>query len=118
MPDKMKFQSHDLTAANIDKIAALFPNAITESKDAGGNLKRAVNFDMLRTLLGGDLIACFADKISDSVIKEIARRQPLRAVFRDSSLPTVRPKSTWRKFSSCLRPIRGSKYCNPGAYDG
>lgn len=33
----------------------------------------------------GDLIACFDDSIPDSVIKEIAKRQPLRAVFRDSS---------------------------------
>lgn len=33
----------------------------------------------------GDLIACFDENISDSVIKEIAKRQPLRAVFRDSS---------------------------------
>ncbi|MCI9077041.1 MAG: site-specific DNA-methyltransferase [Dorea sp.] len=33
----------------------------------------------------GDLIACFNENIPDSVIKEIARRQPLRAVFRDSS---------------------------------
>lgn len=33
----------------------------------------------------GDLIACFDENIPDSVIKEIARRQPLRAVFRDSS---------------------------------
>lgn len=33
----------------------------------------------------GDLIACFDEKVPDSVIKEIAKRQPLRAVFRDSS---------------------------------
>ena len=33
----------------------------------------------------GDLIACFDENISDTVIKEIAKRQPLRAVFRDSS---------------------------------
>ena len=33
----------------------------------------------------GDLIACFDENIPDSVIKAIARRQPLRAVFRDSS---------------------------------
>jgi adenine-specific DNA-methyltransferase len=32
----------------------------------------------------GDLIACFDENIPDSVIKEIARRRPLRAVFRDS----------------------------------
>lgn len=33
----------------------------------------------------GDLIACFDENIPDSVIKEIAKQQPLRAVFRDSS---------------------------------
>ena len=33
----------------------------------------------------GDLIACFDKNVPDSVIKKIARRQPLRAVFRDSS---------------------------------
>jgi adenine-specific DNA-methyltransferase len=31
------------------------------------------------------LIACFDENVPDSVIKEIAKRQPLRAVFRDSS---------------------------------
>ena len=33
----------------------------------------------------GDLIACFDENVPDRVIKEIAKRQPLRAVFRDSS---------------------------------
>lgn len=33
----------------------------------------------------GDLIACFDENIPDSVIKEIAKKQPIRAVFRDSS---------------------------------
>lgn len=34
---------------------------------------------------GASLIACFANDIPEEAIKEIARRQPLRAVFRDSS---------------------------------
>lgn len=33
----------------------------------------------------GDLIACFDKNIPESVIKAIAEKQPLRAVFRDSS---------------------------------
>ena len=33
----------------------------------------------------GDLIACFDENIPDSVMKTIAKRQPLRVVFRDSS---------------------------------
>ncbi len=39
----------------------------------------------LHTYNNGDLIACFDENIPDSVIKVIAKRQPLRAVFRDSS---------------------------------
>lgn len=33
----------------------------------------------------GDLVACFNEDMPDNVIKEIAKKQPLRAVFRDSS---------------------------------
>ena len=39
----------------------------------------------VHTYNDGDLIACFDNDIPDTVIKDIARRQPLRAVFRDSS---------------------------------
>jgi len=40
---------------------------------------------MVHTYNDGDLIACFNDNVPESVIKEIAKRRPLRAVFRDSS---------------------------------
>lgn len=33
----------------------------------------------------GDLVACFDDSIADDVIRSIAKMQPLRAVFKDSS---------------------------------
>lgn len=39
----------------------------------------------IHTYNGGDLIACFDESVPDSVIKVIAKKQPLRAVFRDSS---------------------------------
>ena len=39
----------------------------------------------VHTYNGGDLIACFDEDISDSVIKTVAKRHPLRAVFRDGS---------------------------------
>jgi adenine-specific DNA-methyltransferase len=38
----------------------------------------------VHTYNDGDLIACFDTDIPDSVIREIARRKPLRAVFRDA----------------------------------
>lgn len=39
----------------------------------------------VHTYSDGDLIACFDENIPDEVVKTIAKRQPLRAVFRDSS---------------------------------
>lgn len=53
--EKMKFETPNLTNKNIDKIAELFPNVITEVADENGNIKKAVNFDMLRQLLSGDI---------------------------------------------------------------
>lgn len=40
---------------------------------------------MVHTYNDGDLIACFDENVPESVIKTIAKRQPLRAVFRDTS---------------------------------
>ena len=54
--EKMRMESVDLTAQNIDKIGALFPNCITETVGADGKPKKAINFDMLRQMLSGDVI--------------------------------------------------------------
>jgi adenine-specific DNA-methyltransferase len=40
------------------------------------------------TVEDGALIACFAEQVSPAVVQEIAHRQPLRAVFRDSGFDT------------------------------
>ena len=53
---KMKFESPDLTAQNIDRIAALFPNCITEAPDGRGGIQRAVNFELLKQMLSPDVI--------------------------------------------------------------
>ena len=54
--DKMKMESVDMTAQNIEKIAALFPNCITEAKDDDGKMKKVVNFDLLRQMLSNDVL--------------------------------------------------------------
>ncbi len=54
--DKMKFETIDKTAQNIDRIAALFPNCITEAAGADGKLKKAVNFDLLKQMLSPDVV--------------------------------------------------------------
>jgi adenine specific DNA methylase Mod len=48
--------SPDLTAANIEKVAELFPSVITESFDADGNPVRAVDFDLLRQELSDHVV--------------------------------------------------------------
>ena len=60
--NKMKFESPDLTAQNIDHIAALFPNCITEMLDEERSTpekkvyKRAVNFELLKQMLSPDVV--------------------------------------------------------------
>ena len=50
--DKIELGTADGTAENIERLAALFPQVITEVKDAQGKLEHAVDFDALRDLLG------------------------------------------------------------------
>ena len=54
--DKMRMESIDMTAQNIEKIGALFPNCITETKGADGKPKKAINFELLRQMLSGDVV--------------------------------------------------------------
>lgn len=54
--DKMRMETVNMTVQNIDKIGALFPNCITESADENGNLKKAINFDLLKQMLSADIM--------------------------------------------------------------
>ena len=54
--DHMKFETPDLTARNIDKLAALFPGCVTEGPDGKGGVKKAVNFELLRQMLSGEVL--------------------------------------------------------------
>ncbi|MGE4273805.1 MAG: site-specific DNA-methyltransferase [Desulfitobacterium sp.] len=52
----------------------------------------------------GDLIACFNKHISDAVVKEIAKRKPLLAVFRDSSFTSSPEKINVEEIFKLLAP--------------
>lgn len=58
----------------------------------------------VHTYNGGDLIACFDKQISDAVVKEIAKRKPLRAVFRDSSFTRSPEKINVEEIFKLLAP--------------
>lgn len=50
--DKIELGTPDGTVENIERIAELFPQVVTEVENADGKLARAVDFDALRDLLG------------------------------------------------------------------
>lgn len=54
--DKMRMESVDVTAQNIDKIGELFPNCITETVDENGHPKKSINFELLKQMLSDDVI--------------------------------------------------------------
>lgn len=60
--NKLKMQTPNLTAQNIDKIAALFPNCITEMLDEEKSTpdrkvyKRGINFELLKQMLSPDVV--------------------------------------------------------------
>ena len=60
--DKMKMETADITAINIEKIEALFPNCITEMLDEEKSTaeskvyKKAVNFELLKQMLSKEAI--------------------------------------------------------------
>ena len=60
--EKMRMESGDMTAQNIDRIAALFPNCVTEMLDEERSTKekkvykRAINFELLKQMLSPDVV--------------------------------------------------------------
>ena len=54
--EKMRMESLDMTEQNIERIAELFPNCITETEGEDGALKKVINFELLRQMLSGEVL--------------------------------------------------------------
>lgn len=54
--DKMRMESEDIQQDNVQRIAALFPNCVTEARDEDGHLKKAINFELLKQMLSDSVI--------------------------------------------------------------
>ncbi|WP_165072355.1 site-specific DNA-methyltransferase [Desulfovibrio sp. ZJ200] len=82
--DKLKMETPDLTAANVQKIAALFPGVV-----AGGK----VNFDLLRTMLGDEIMGDEAYEFTWVGKREAIREagRPIRKTLR----PCVEESKNW-----------------------
>ena len=54
--DKMKMETPDFTKINVEKIAEMFPNVMTEAQDEHGNLVRKIDFEKLKQELSSNII--------------------------------------------------------------
>ena len=115
--EHMKFESPDMTAQNIDHIAALFPNCITEMLDEEHSTpekkayKRAVNFELLKQMLSPDVVDgdeayefTWVGKKAAIVEANKPIRKTLRPVLKDETIPTGADSE-------------GKPYCSSGSKD-
>jgi adenine-specific DNA-methyltransferase len=58
----------------------------------------------VHTVDHGSLVACFAENVPETVVREIAKRQPLRVVFRDSSFSSSPEKINVVEIFKLLSP--------------
>lgn len=82
---KMKFETPEIFSRNIDKIAELFPNCVTEMRDEDGNLKRGVNFEMLRQMLSDDVVEgdeCYEFTWVGKKASIVEANKPIRKTLR------------------------------------
>lgn len=54
--DKLKMESQNIVGSNINKIAQLFPNCVTERKGKDGKTELAIDFEKLQAELSDDII--------------------------------------------------------------
>ena len=87
--EKLKMHSPDLTAQNVERIAALFPGCVTESTGPDGTLRRAVDFDLLR------------QELSDSIVDGPQERYHLDWPGKRQALITANAP-----IAKTLRPVR------------
>lgn len=63
-----------------------------------------IDGSIIHTYNSNDLIACFDERVSEKVVREIASRKPLRAVFRDSSFSSSPEKINVFEIFKLLAP--------------
>ena len=83
--DKLRMETPDLTSENIDRIAALFPNCVTEMQDENGKLKRGINFEMLRQMLSPDVVdgdECYEFTWVGKKASIVEANKPIRKTLR------------------------------------
>ncbi len=87
--DKLKLQTPNIVDENILKIGELFPNCVVESKDDEGNIKKSIDFDLLK------------QELSDSVVEGAKEYYQLNWPGKEKASNTA-----YTSIEKTLRPCR------------
>ena len=86
-PNRMKLQSADGAQLNLDALYQIAPSCFTEVADTQGGVKRVINFDVLRQLLGDNAVENAPEAYEFNWVgKQAARAEVLRPTKK-----TLRP---------------------------
>lgn len=83
--DYMKFETPDGVEQNIERIAELFPNCVTEMRDEDGKVKRGINFEMLKQMLSPDVVdgdECYEFTWVGKKASIVEANKPIRKTLR------------------------------------
>ena len=102
MSDQLKMHSPNLVDSNIEKIAALFPNCVTEAQGENGELKKAIDFDLLKQELSQVIVDGEQERYRlDWVGKKeaiLAANMPIKKTLRPSRDQSINFDSTQNLF--------------------
>ncbi len=101
---KLTMHTKDITAQNIDKLKALFPNAVTEIKDEDGTIREAIDFDVLRQELSHEIVEGREERYQftwpDKKKAILEANSPIAATLRPIVEDSVGKDGTLGKFDS------------------
>lgn len=92
--DKLKMQTPDMMQRNIERIAELFPNVVTEKKDENGVLRKAINFEKLKQELADEVTdgeECYDFTWVGKKASIIEANTPIRKTLR----PCIEESKNW-----------------------
>ena len=100
--DKLKMHTPDLADENFHRLAALFPNAITETINENGEVVRAVDADVLRQEISAAVVEGAQERYQftwpDKKKSVVLANQPITKMAASALPPLfmVRSRTTFR----------------------
>lgn len=113
----MRMESENIQQDNVAKIAALFPNCVTEARDEDGHLKKAINFELLKQMLSDSVIdgdEAYEFTWVGKKASIVEANRPIRKTLRpckegsvnwDTTRTSISRATIWKCSSSCRKAI-------------